>query len=88
LPVARSGYGHTGQLPIGPVVVVKTLLVGYLSSTTSERGLTSEMQANLAHRCFPWYGLEEAIPVAFEGRIRWTSVIKGVLVLFGILFAV
>ncbi len=37
--VARSYYSHTGQPSIDPIVLFKTLLVGYLYGITSERRL-------------------------------------------------
>ena len=37
--LARPYYSHTGQPSVDPVVIFKTLLIGYLYGTTSERRL-------------------------------------------------
>jgi transposase len=49
-PLARSYYSHTGQPSVDPVVLFKTLLIGYLYGITSERRLMREVQVNLAYR--------------------------------------
>ena len=38
-PMARAYYSHTGQPSVDPVVLLKVLLIGYLSGITSERRL-------------------------------------------------
>ena len=45
---------------VDPVVLFKTLLIGYLHGITSERRLIA--QVTLAYRSFPGYDLDEAIP--------------------------
>ena len=34
-PLARSRYSHTGQPSVDPVVIFKTMLIGYLYGITS-----------------------------------------------------
>ena len=61
-PLAKSHYSHTGQPSIDPVVIFKTMLIGYLYGITSERRLMSEIQVNLAYRWFLGYDFDEVIP--------------------------
>jgi transposase len=61
-PLARPYYSHTGQPSVDPVVIFKTLLIGYLYGITSERRLMSEVQVNLAYRWFLGYDLDATIP--------------------------
>jgi transposase len=61
-PLARSQYSHTGQPSVDPVVIFKTMLIGYLYGTTSERRLMAEIQVNLAYRWFLGYDFDEVIP--------------------------
>lgn len=61
-PLAKSHYSHTGQPSIDPVVIFKSMLIGYLYGITSERRLMSEIQVNLAYRWFLGYDFDEAIP--------------------------
>jgi transposase len=61
-PLARSHYSNTGQPSVDPVVIFKTMLVGYLYGITSERRLMSEIQVNLAYRWFLGYDFDAAIP--------------------------
>jgi len=73
-PLARPYYSHTGQPSVDPVVLFKTLLIGYLYGITSERRLMEEIQVNLAYRWFLGYDLDEAIPdhsVLSKARIRF-----------------
>jgi transposase len=73
-PLARPHYSHTGQPSVDPVVLFKTLLVGYLYGITSERRLMREVHVNLAYRWFLGYDLEEAIPdhsVLSKARVRF-----------------
>ena len=41
-PLARSHYSHTGQPSVDPVVIFKTMLIGYLYGITAERRLMGE----------------------------------------------
>ena len=61
-PLAKSHYSHTGQPSVDPVVIFKTILIGYLYGITSERRLMSEIQVNLAYRWFLGYDFDEFIP--------------------------
>ena len=73
-PLARPYYSHTGQPSIDPVVIFKTLLVGYLYGITSERRLMAEIQVNLAYSWFLGYDLDEDIPhhsVLSKARARF-----------------
>ena len=49
-PLCRPFYSHTGQPSVDPVVLFKTLLIGYLYGITSGRRLMNEIQVNLAYR--------------------------------------
>jgi transposase/IS5 family transposase len=59
--LCRPFYSHTGQPSVDPVVIFKTLLLGYLYGITSERRLMNEIGVNLAYRWFLGYDLDEAI---------------------------
>ena len=59
--LCRPFYSHTGQPSVDPVVIFKTLLLGYLYGITSERRLMREIQVNLAYRWFLGYDLDEVI---------------------------
>jgi transposase len=73
-PLARPNYSHTGQPSVDPVVLFKTLLVGFLYGITSERRLMREIQVNMAYRWFLGYDLDETIPdhsVLSKARARF-----------------
>ena len=73
-PLARPYYSHTGQPSIDPVVLFKTLLIGYLYGITSERRLMADIQVNMAYRWFLGYDLDEVIPdhsVLSKARVRF-----------------
>jgi transposase len=73
-PLARPYYSHTGQPSVDPVVLFKTLLVGFLYGITSERRLMREIQVNMAYRWFLGYDLDETIPdhsVLSKARARF-----------------
>ena len=61
-PLAKSHYSHTGQPSVDPVVIFKTMLIGYFYGITSERRLMGEVEVNLAYRWFLGYDLDETIP--------------------------
>lgn len=61
-PLAKPYYSYTGQPSVDPIVIFKTLLIGYLYGITSERRLMNEIQVNLAYRWFVGYDLDETIP--------------------------
>jgi len=73
-PLARPYYSHTGQPSVDPIIIFKTLLIGYLYGITSERRLMAEIQVNLAYRWFLGYDLDEPIPdhsVLSKARARF-----------------
>jgi transposase len=73
-PLCRPFYSHTGQPSVDPVVLFKTLIIGYLYGITSERRLMSELGVNLAYRWFLGYDLDEATPdhsVLSKARARF-----------------
>jgi transposase len=73
-PLARPYYSHTGQPSVDPIVLFKTLLVGFLYGITSERRLMRETQVNMAYRWFIGYDLDEIIPdhsVLSKARARF-----------------
>lgn len=73
-PLARPYYSHTGQPSVDPIVLFKTLLVGYLYGITSERRLMREIQVNMAYRWFLGFDLDETIPdhsVLSKARARF-----------------
>jgi len=61
-PLAKCYYSHTGQPSVDPLVIFKTMLIGYLYGITSERRLMNEIQVNLAYRWFLGYDFDELIP--------------------------
>jgi transposase len=70
--LSRPYYSHTGQPSIDPVVLFKTLLVGYLYGITSERRLLDEIQVNLAQRWFLGYDVDEPDhSVLSKARVRF-----------------
>ena len=73
-PLARPYYSHTGQPSVDPIVLFKTLLVGFIYGITSERRLMREIQVNMAYRWFLGYDLDETIPdhsVLSKARARF-----------------
>ena len=61
-PLAQPYYSYTGQPSVDPIVLFKTLLIGFPYGITSERRLMREAQVNLAYRWFLGYDLDESIP--------------------------
>ncbi len=45
-------YSHTGRPSIDPELMLRMLIVGYVSAIRSERQLCSEVQVNMAYRWF------------------------------------
>ncbi len=58
----RPLYSQTGRPSVDPEVLLRLLLVGYLSGITSERRLMEEVRLNLAYRWFTRLGFEQEIP--------------------------
>ena len=55
-------YSHLGRPSIDPELIVRMLLVGYLTGIRSERRLCDEVHLNLAHRWFCRLGLDGRVP--------------------------
>src|ERR1700739_776800 len=55
-------YSHAGRPAIGPVLMIRRLIVVYVFAIRSERQLCSEVQLNLAFRWFCKLGIEDDIP--------------------------
>ena len=55
-------YSHTGRPSVGPELMLRMLLVGYLCGIRSERRLVEEVHLNLAYRWFCKLGLEGRVP--------------------------
>src|SRR6516225_10037705 len=58
----RKHYSSTGRPSIGPEVLLRLLLIGYLYGITSERRLLEEVRMHLAYRWFSRLGFEQEIP--------------------------
>lgn len=48
---ARERYSTVGRPSMGPILLVKMTLVGYLYGIKSERRLEEEVNINIAYRC-------------------------------------
>jgi transposase len=55
-------YGSEGQKPIGPVVFLKLILIGYLENLGSDRRIMNTVRLRLDMLYFSGYGLDEALP--------------------------
>ena len=58
----RGLYSDRGRPSIDPVVLIKSLLLGYLFGINSERQLEMEIQVNIAYRWFLKLDLDEQVP--------------------------
>jgi transposase len=58
----RPFYSHLGRPSIDPELIVRMLLIGYLTGIRSERRLCEEVHLNLAHRWFCRLGLDGRVP--------------------------
>ncbi len=58
----RSFYSHTGRPSIGPELMIRMLVVGYVMGLRSERRLCQEVYLNLAYRWFCRLGHEDKVP--------------------------
>lgn len=73
-PLVAKYYSHTGQPSVDPVVLFKTMLLGYLYGITSERRLAEECSLNMAFMWYLGYGLDEPTPhhsVISKARSRY-----------------
>src|SRR5712692_801662 len=81
--LCRPFYSHTGRPSVDPVVVFKSLLIGYLYGITSERRLAQEISLHLAYRWFLGYDFDVPTPdhsVLSKARARFgREVLRGVL---------
>ena len=59
---ARELYAKRGRPSIDPVVFFKLQLVMFFEGIRSERQLIETASLNLAHRLYPGYALDEALP--------------------------
>jgi transposase len=57
-----SYYSPLGRPSIDPVLMIRTLIVGYVFGIRSERLLCREVQVNLAYRWFCGLSIEDKIP--------------------------
>jgi transposase len=58
----RELYSAIGRPRIDPVILIKSLLLGYLYGIQSERRLEMEIQVNIAYRWFLRLDLDESVP--------------------------
>jgi transposase len=58
----RNLYSAVGRPSIDPVILIKSLLLGYIYGIQSERYLEMEIQVNIAFRWFLRLDLDEAVP--------------------------
>ena len=58
----RPFYSHLGRPSVDPELIVRMLLIGYLTGIRSERRLCDEVHLNLAHRWFCRLGLDGRVP--------------------------
>ena len=58
----RPFYSHLGRPSIDPELIVRMLLIGYLTGIRSERRLCEEVHLNLAYRWFCRLGLDGRVP--------------------------
>src|SRR3990172_1261712 len=73
-PLCRPYYSHTGQPSVDPVVIFKTMLLGYLYGITSERRLAQEVSLHLGYRWFLGYDFDAPTPdhsVLSKARARF-----------------
>ena len=54
-------YSHIGRPSIDPVLMVRTLVIGYVFAIRSERALCREVQVNLAYRWFCGLSIEDKV---------------------------
>ena len=58
----RPFYSHLGRPSVDPELIVRMLLIGYLTGIRSERRLCDEVHLNLAYRWFCRLGLDGRVP--------------------------
>ena len=55
-------YSDVGKPSIDPVIIVKTLLLGYMEGNDSERDLCEQLKVNISYTWFLGLGLEDPTP--------------------------
>jgi len=58
----RHLYSDVGRPSVDPVVLIKSLLLGFIYGIDSERKIEKEIQVNLAYRWFLGIDLDERVP--------------------------
>lgn len=58
----RPFYSHAGRPWIGPELIVRVLVVGYVMGIRSERRLCPDVHLSLAYRWFCRLGLDDKVP--------------------------
>src|ERR1700720_3364625 len=58
----KDAYSDAGRPSVGPNLLLRLLLVGYLYGVTSERKLVEELRMHLAWRWFTGLGFDQEIP--------------------------
>src|SRR5450432_474734 len=58
----KDSYSETGRPSIDPELLLRILLIGYLSGISSERKLIEELRMHLAWRWFTGLGFDQEIP--------------------------
>ena len=67
-------YSYTGQPSVDPMVLFKTMLIGYFYGITSDRRLAEEISLNMAFMWYLGYDLDESTPnhsVISKARARY-----------------
>jgi len=60
--LVKPYYSYTGQPSIDPMVLFKTMLMGYFYGITSERRLAEEISLNMAYMWYLGCDLDESTP--------------------------
>jgi transposase len=58
----KDSYSETGRPSIGPELLLRILLIGYLYGISSERKLVEELRMHLAWRWFTGLGFDQELP--------------------------
>src|ERR1035441_432584 len=74
IPAVRHRYGRSGNVSLGPRVIIKLLLLLFLYDIPSERELMEQVRARLDFLWFLGFDLDTEIPdhsVLSKARARW-----------------
>jgi transposase len=74
-------YSLLGGPSIDPVLMIRMLIVGYVSAIRSERALCREVQVNLAYRWFVVWTLRTRFRITPCSRVRGTNG-SGIMIFF------